>query len=593
MNKILSFFLLSILLTQSLWAQSCPLTNTKLTDLRIAAATLAQNVSLSPACQKYEVTVNQANQNLKDLAEKMSLSDGTSGVEENRVTALQALTQLNKVSSVFNDKNCGKELIGFLDYLDAFADVANGMAPFMALYGGPEAMPWVMGTALGATAVKSIVSFFKSKSIDMRNPEQSTAFLRNSCSFYNLDLVKSSIDDIEINRFSRLEIEFQAAKQELAKITQNAPSEPNSDLHERVEEAYRNKDRLRFLQQSFQADPLEACIYIQAYASLQDGSGNHAVVTSVWENYEETLKETPFRLELEKNFFLNNLNASASQVALSNCKEVGQRWLSKMDSMSQSGIVHLEKRIAKQPTVKEYEQWKLDKEKATQAVAILESKINYLNEMRSGGFDIEYSQIINSHEQVKDALFQSYKYLLFFNFEGLAGAWLKTKQEDARSEAKKFAKRRDEFEKRVKKIKKIVSNSEILYKEDMTKFALSYVTENGKEHPEVHKGTHQDLCNQLRETWTSWYNGLIHARAGKNYCVTFNKVINQLEYPNVQRLCFGTSSKLGFEHSSLKNQVKFFEELKVEADRLVEEMSTLSCEDRGTVDDKLLNLPLV
>lgn len=264
-----------------------------------------------------------------------------------------------------------------------------------------------------------------------------------------------------------------------------------------------------------------------------------------------------------------------------------------MDSMSQSGIVHLEKRIAKQPTVKEYEQWKLDKEKATQAVAILESKINYLNEMRSGGFDIEYSQIINSHEQVKDALFQSYKYLLFFNFEGLAGAWLKTKQEDARSEAKKFAKRRDEFEKRVKKIKKIVSNSEILYKEDMTKFALSYVTENGKEHPEVHKGTHQDLCNQLRETWTSWYNGLIHARAGKNYCVTFNKVINQLEYPNVQRLCFGTSSKLGFEHSSLKNQVKFFEELKVEADRLVEEMSTLSCEDRGTVDDKLLNLPLV
>lgn len=570
---ILSMFLATTLISTQAVAQSCPLNNAVLADLRLTAMKLSQRISLSPQCQKFEEQINEANTKLSKLATKIvEMGDGDHGLGEKQSTALAAVSQLNTVTAVFNDKTCGKELIGFLDYVDAFADVATGIAPFLALYGGAESMPWAIGTALAGTTVKSLVNFFQSKTVDMRNPEQSAAFIQNSCSFYNLDLIKASIDDLQMNRFSKIEEELDKSRIKLDLLDKNKPAEPNSDFINRLELSLRDSERIQFLSNSFKQDPIEVCYYIQSYANYQDGG----LITRVWQNYQEAISKEPFRLKLETDYFHNMLNKEAQMIVVGNCKEIGQRWLNKVDSMSKLGISYLDEKVKEQPDVQEFEAWKLSRSKAADNIGVIEAKFKYLQEMFGQGFDIDYSEIIRSHDTIKDALFLSYKYFVVLNYKGLSEAWLKVKQEDAYIEYRDFYTKKKDIERKIDRIKKTMGSSKLDAKQ-IRHWADAYRAKNNKDHPEIHGGTVVEVCNQLRQTWTSWNNGFIHSRAGRSYCLTFDKVINQMDYPAVQRLCFGTSSKVGYLHNSLKNQVRDFEAAGDDAQEVIDKMNELSC----------------
>lgn len=597
MKKFLSTSLILTLFIQNSWGQqSCPLTNSKLTDLRTASSKLAKTIILSSECKAYQETVNQANGELKKVADIIASTDDTDTAEDKpdmKEAAAHAVTQLNTINSVFQDKRCGNELVGFLDYAEAFVDVANGMTPFLAMYGGAAAMPWVLGPALGGAAAKALITFFQNKSINMRNPDQSNMFIKNSCSFYNLDIIKNSIDDLELNQLTRIEKELDNKKEFLKRLKNNAPKEPNSDLVMSIKTAEEDSERIKFLQDQFKADPYEGCIYINAYASHQDETTDDSLVERIWKNYEETLKDKPFRLELEKNYFINDLNLTAATMDSSKCKELGQRWLNKVDSISKAGLAQLQKLVVKEPNVVAYQSWKDEKAKAEESVKVLESKIKFFEEMTSDGFNIEYSEIIRSHEIVKDSIFESYKYLAVLKMKGLAEAWLKVKQQDSYEEYRSFFNRKKEVEKRIAKIEKTVGiNHGELTPSVVTDFARNYLSTNNHEHSEVHKSVLIDVCNQLRQTWASWYNGLVHARAGKDYCVTFDKVINKLDYPSVQKLCFGTSSKVGHRLNSLKNQVRDFTAIKPYADEVAKKMQDLACSQRSEINQDLLKLPL-
>lgn len=570
MKKQFILITTALVLTSHVGAQTCPLTNAKLTDLRVAAMKLSQKVSMSPRCQKFEEQVNSASTKLADLSKKIStLSEGEYSINEKHTTALSAVSQLNAVTSVFNDKTCGKELAGFSDYVGAFADVANGLSPFLALYGGASAMPWAIGTALAGTTVKSLVTFFQSKEIDMRNPEQSSAFIQNSCSFYSLDLLKSSIDDLQMNRYSKIEQELEKSNKLLAELETNKPAEPSNSYKTRLSEALVDSDRIKYLASSFSSDSMEACIYINSYANKQDGG----MITRVWDNYEESIAKDAFRVSQEKNYFHNILNRDVANLDFSKCRDLGNRWLNKMDSMSKAGIAFLTSQSASQNDVQKFDVWKKSTEEIKLNIKTLEAKLAYLQEMAGTGFDIEYSEIIRSHEQVKDAIFLSYKSLLVFRFKGLAEAWLRVKQEDANLAYKDFQSKRETVERKIETVLKTI-NSPVLDRKSITTWAEGHRRANNKDHPQVNGGTPAELCNQLRLAWTSWNDGYTHAKAGKNYCVTFDKVINELEYPAVQQICFGTDARL---HSSLKTQVKEFASIKGEADELVKKMNALSC----------------
>lgn len=595
MKKIISFSLLGILFIQTSWAQqSCPLTNSKLTDLRVAASKLAVQVSLSARCSAFEKSVNDANAELKGIAEQVAsngdiLNDANGDKE---ALALKAVTQLDTIGSMLKDSSCGEELSGFLGYVDTFLDVVTGITPFLAIYGGAAAMPWVLGSALGGAAVKSLISFFQNRTINMRDPEQSNAFIKNSCAFHNLDMIKNSIDDLELNRFTQIEQELEDKIEQLSILKASEPQKPDSDLITKVKIAKEDEERLYFLSDSFKRDPLEACSYIEAFANKTDGPLGHNLVDRIWNNYEGTFKDNKFRLELEKNFFFNNLNQSVTAIEASKCKDLASRWLTKLQTMSQSGILMLEEKVAKQPDVIAFEKWQTEIKNLETQIKVIEAKITYLNEMKSDGFNIEYSEIIRSHQSVQDSIFESFKYMVVMKMKGLAESWLRVKQEDAHKDYKGFFSRKDQVEQRISKIKKTIGVSGNLTKNDILRFADRYQRENGREHTEIHKGTVVDVCNQLRQTWSSWYNGLVHAEAGRNYCITFDKVINRLDYPEVQKLCFGTSSRIGHKHNSLKNQVRDFKEIKSEADEIVLLMSSLSCEGRAPLNEELLKLAL-
>ena len=590
-NFFTIIFVFTFFIQTSLAQQSCPLTNSKLTDLRAAASKLAKTITLSAECKAYQDTVNQTNAELKGLAEQIAKSDDGGEITDKESTAIEAVSKLDTITNLFKDKKCGEQLSGFLDYTEAFIDVATGMSPFLALYGGPAAMPWVLGTALGGAAVKTFISFFKNKSIDMRNPDQSDMFIKNSCSFYNLDMIKTSIDDLQLNQSTKIENELSKAREKLKTHLEAAPKEPGSNNIDRLKTAEKDQEKIKYLQEHFKADPLEACIYISAYASFRDGAGDNNLVSRVWSNYEETINGTPFRLELEKRYFIDDLNQSAAIVSEEKCKEVGSRWLNKMESLSQKGMTLLQKKVSEEPQVADFENWKNEKKKLEDTIKVLEAKIKFFQEMTSEGFNIEYSGIIRSHEMVQDAIFESYKYLVLLRTKGLAEAWLKVKQEDAHQEYKTFLSMKKDTEQRIRNIEQTVGISP-LTKEAVSDFAREYSEKNGMEHSEVHNNVLVDVCNQLRQTWSSWYNGLIHAKAGKDYCVTFDKVINKLEYPHVQKLCFGTSTRRGHRHNSLKNQVRDFNSLRPLVDEVIAKMRELSCQKRGEFSQEMLKLPL-
>lgn len=595
MKKLISSLLLCVLVVKPSWAsQSCPLTNSKLTDLRVSASKLAQKVSLSAQCQAFEQSVNTTSSELKGIAEKVSLFNDGDEAEGNdkEALALEAVNKLDSISSLLKDNNCGKELSGLLDYVGAFVDVATGLAPFLAVYGGPAAMPWVLGPALGGAAIKSLIMFFQNRSINMRDADQSNAFIQNSCSFYNLDLIKTSIDDLQLNRFSRIEKELEDNKRILKRLDENEPEKPSSDLTLLLKKAQKDQERIRYLQDNFRADPFEACIYIRAYAAGEDGSDDDHFVGRLWSTYERTLEEGSFRQTMERKYFLDDLNQAAATLDMAKCKEIGGRWLNKVESLNVLGMKHLEKKISEETNVVLYEKWKVERAKVAESITVLEAKIKFLQEMKSDGFSIEYSEIIRSHELVKDTIFESYKYMIVLKMKGLAEAWLKVKQEDAHKEYQNFFNRKKDVERRMDNIKKIIGSRGELKREEILKFAIDYEKENGKEHHTVTKGAIVDVCNQLRQTWSSWYNGLIHAEAGKNYCLTFDKVINRLDYPAVQKLCFGTSSKIGHKYNSLKNQVRDIQAIKPVADEVARKMQDLACEGRETVSEEILKLPM-
>lgn len=605
MKYIIPTLVLTLGLNSLAWGQlACPLTNSKLTDLRAAASKLAMAITLSPECQSYQANINQANNELKLIAEKIAASeaattaaDGTTAAAKpnKALLASQAVTHLDSINTVFKDQKCGQQLANFLDYSEAFVDVASGIIPFLAMYGGSEAAPWVLGPALGSATVKTLISFFKNKNVNMRKADQSNSFIKNSCSFYNLNLIKMSLDDMQLNQSPRLEKDINEARETFKKMKDTAPAEPTNEVIAQLKYTKKDLEKLNFIQSRFSEDPIEACTYMTSYAAGEDRvDGDDGMVERSWKVYESTRADKGFKLDLENKYFNQNLNLKIAEgnLDLVKCKDLGLRWMQKLKAFIDLSVVELNKKASESDEMKNYQAWVSEKDKQDVEVKTLEGKLKFFTDMTAKGFNIEYSEIIRSHQQVRDALFDSYRYLKLLKMKGLAEAWLKVKYEDATMEVGSFKTRRNEVNDKLKDIQKLLG-SEKLTTEAVRNFSARYVKAYNFEHPTVYKSVLVDVCNQLRMTWSSWYNGLIHARAGRDYCIAFDNVVNELDYPDVQTLCFGTTWGKGNKYRSLKNLTDDISNMRPEADQIAQKMRELSCQQSVEVSKELLLLPLL
>lgn len=603
MKQFFTLALLATMIVPRAWSQqSCPLTNSKLTDLRTAASKLAKQIILSPECKSYQETANQANAQLKDIAAKIQEYDkkvaeqsGTtlegSGIDA-KATALAAVTQLDTVSNLFKEDRCGQELVGFVDYASTFVDVALGMAPFLALYGGAEAMPWVLGGSIGGAAAKALLSFFKNKNVNMRNPDQSNSFIKNSCAFYNLHVIKSSMDDLQLKQTPLIEQSLVDSKNRLSLMKNQSPEEPNVEILARFKLAEKDKEKIKFLKDQMTVDSTEGCSYVRTFANREDSNYQGSLVDRTWENYAESLKENRFRMELERKYFMDELNPAVSNITETKGEDIVKcnRWVTKITAMNEAGLTTLRKAVDENAELKNYREYVSMKTKLEDSIKLQEARLKFFQELTGSGFNIEYSEIIRSHLQVQDALFDSSRWLKLLRMKGLAEVWLRVKHEDADMGFNDFKTRKKEVEDRIARAEKTMAMR--FNKENVEAFSARYKETHGKGHPEITGGLMTDVCNQLKRTWSSWYNGLIHARAGKDYCGTFDSVINRLDYPYVQTLCFGTTDRQGRKLPSLRNQVDAFMSRKPEADAVAERIRTLGCKESTDLTLELMALPL-
>lgn len=583
-------------LTQAV--STCPLTNATLTDLRVAAAKLSKTVVLSANCQAYQDTINQANEQLKSLTERISTLDGTKPIDttnpddverQNRTDlAIKTITQLENINAVFKNDKCGAEAAGFLDYADGFTDIVTGVSPFLALYGGEAAAPWVLGTTLGGAAAKMVISFFKSKQVNMRDADQSAAFIKNSCLFYNFNQVKMSLTDLKMKQQPRIAVDLQAARDKLAALIAQAPSKPTTDDFVTQQTVEKDRERLLGIQAKLAADPFEACFYIGRYARLEV-----PLVERDWQLYLSRVSDASGDQSSERDYFLTQINQPLTEVPKDKavCADLATRWLNKMLTITDAGLSALRKSNADNADVKPYLAW-LEAKRAQEAlVAALDAKVKLFAQITASGFNTEYSQIASAHKKIQDTLFESYKYLVFIKMRGLAEAWLQMKYEDAVQYLGEFQSRRSKVQARLQKIQETLGKE--VTRQNVQDFVASLDKENRPENKVVYKNVLTDTCNELRKAWSYWYDGLAHAEAGRDYCVAFDNVIDQMDYPQVQSLCFGLRSRRSdLRTSSLRSLTVEIRSHRPEAEEIYTRMTTLGCQQAGDLTADLLKTKL-
>lgn len=581
----------------------CPLNNGHMVDLRAAAAKLSSTVVLSANCQGYQDNINKASDELKKLADKIvdlddadtvSTSDTVSTdpeTQERQELAVKTIENLNTLNSVFKSNKCGEEVSGFLDYADGFTDMVTGVSPFLALYGGAAAAPWVLGTTLGGAATKMMIGFFKGKDIDMRKSDQSAAFIKNSCSFYAFNQVKMSLDDLKLNQMPLLEVQLNAAKATVESYDKQSPPEPELALYHAQKASEKDKDRVLAIQSRIAGDPWEACAYISKYARGEDTPGKTGLVQRVWDLYVENVKSVGTDLAWERDYFMSQINFQLVGIPAdkASCTDLATRWTNKMIIVADAGQSAAKKIIAESKDMKPYLTWYEKKQAQLSLVNNLEAKLKFFNMVTGPGFNIEYSEIIRGHQEVQDTLFRSYRFLSMIKMRGLAEAWLKVKHDDAEMGLEDFKGRKLNIDKRISKLKQLLGPGVEFNAANIQKMAEKH-KETRDERKVLQISSTVDLCNQLRKAWSSWYSGLVHAEAGRDYCLAFDNVIDDMDYPDVQQMCFGIKKKHGI--TSMRSLVKDIKEARPQGEELLAHMKALSCRQATETTADLLKTKL-
>jgi hypothetical protein len=594
---VLLFQLLQLTVAHAQNAIQCPLINPQLTNLRMSSAKLAKTIVLSTKCQKYQETVNSLAKDLSNTVGSIDVAIANGAMttpnpttnSQNAQLASMAVLQLNQVQRMFNNRDCGGEVLTFLDFSEAFVDTVLGISPFLALYGGSDASPWVLSTALGASALKILITYLQSIKIDMRDPDQSNAFLKNSCSFYILNQVKKSLETVEATRLPKIKNDILEVQKKLKEVQAKEPLQPNSDMSADLNLAQKDKAWLDYIQKKWDTDPREACVYISMHAQKKEeasGTSPELIDRLVNQYVHYSDPKTP-GINAEPAYFKQNL--SDLFLNLNNkdkdfCIDASRRWLNKAKEFNAANIKNLSLQLSKNDIFINYKSWN-DKVSTLQShLSVLEKRWSFMTSLvESPGYTIEFSEITRNYDKTATTLFDTRRAIVV-NIKGLAGSWLKVKIEDAKLKIEDFKERQvhifDLFSKIRTELK--LSTQTALNRDHILQFASSYQDKNKHEHKIINKGLASDICSMLNKTWQVWFDGLNHSRAGRDYCMAFSDVIDPKTYPDVHAQCFDVESK-----HSLKSLVQSIEGEKKSADIILELMNDFQCKKSPDLDPNI------
>jgi len=525
-------------------AQSCPFTSPRFKDLKAASAKLASALAESPDCQADADELSRIGTNISSLTQQAEASetDPNSTDTEKQAIASHLVSSFGQVNTIFNSR-CGARLRNFLDYSEAFVDTVNGLSPYLALYAGPSAGPWVLGTALGGALLKTFITYIRGRGIDMTLAAHRESFITHSCSFYNLNQILKSIENAETFGLANINDDLERARSRRAELERIKPEKPNTPIIQDLDSSQKIAAELSELKKLLAQDPGIACLMIQDHVKKIRESDPNALGSKILSQFRSYALDNSAQARWKVKYFeeieLPELteNFTISATAPEDCKERATIWLSRFESFNGESTKVMKAQLQEMPNMKNYVSWENQTKALDQDLKILEKRRDFILGLSQDGGAFDISEIISNRDEAQDLLFDKMHMLE----PVLAWQWLKFKREEAVSSNKEAGKLAQAIDKRLRetqaKIGKGLNESNL----------QAYLRERGAR-SEVSNNVIDDLCAQISFANSKVYASDKHVDAAYGYCVAFSGTINERNFGAMHKICFKESSK-----SSLKN----------------------------------------
>jgi hypothetical protein len=515
-------------------AQSCPFTNPRYKDLKASSAKLASALAESADCQGEAQHLSNLGAQLSTLAVQAEASENDPSVttDQKALLATEIVSHFGQINSAFNSR-CGARLRNFLDYTEAFVDTVNGLSPFLALYAGPNAGPWVLGTALGGAFMKAVLTFIRGRGIDMTQASHREAFITHSCSFYNLDRILKSIENAETFGLASLDEDLEMARSRKATLQQLKPERPDLPILAELDATQNVHKKLEEIKTLLNSDPGIACLMIQDHINQLSNGNEDSLGQQILNRYQRHVLDNSAQARWKVKYFqeielpelTTNFKISALQPEA--CKQRGELWVNRFEIFNSEAKVALQTETEKIPQLQVLVEWEKEMKSIEQNIVLSEKRREFVLSLSRDGGAFDISEIISNRDEAQKLLFQ--KIHIFEPI--LAWQWIKFKREEVQNTNKDASKLSWAIDERLKSTQTRINST--LNPQNLA----SYIAAN-RNNPQVSNNVIDDLCAQISYAQSRVYASGKHLEAGFGYCVAFSGLINKQNFSAMHKTCF-------------------------------------------------------
>lgn len=498
---------------QTIAAPNCPLENVKYKSLRESVTVLLKNVELEPGCEAQSDILKNATQDINDIVTD-STSDNTdsSTVDQTALITQSAdaavtktTTAINSISSINNvlRGKCGRKLMGTMDYLEALTDTVVGLGPLLLLQEGNTSL--VLYTTVVGQVVKSLIDFFRGKKVDMEKQEERDKFIKNSCSFYALNNKIRALLYTLNTQMEVLEANITTQQKIIADLKKEEPPKPEHSilkLEERHKAHIKEVKRIEALMGKFSVSKF-TCLAIQRSINKGLGVQISDTLAALLDASEES---QDLRLFLQ---YFSSVMDQTETMHEEKCDEIAKDWIATVNDLLKVTTDRLNEKkkvLSKfEPSI-EYNNWTKQMSEATAKLKKFEEQKKSLTAMTSNGHNIDLSEILDTRDSIKKALFANQSW----RAKSVAHSWLEYKIEQSYENLRLFIKKDKRFNKELKDLR------------------IKELSDRDRE----------DLCLEAETLWDSWTTASSHYGAAKTYCDAFRKIITKSEFKRTFNYCY-------------------------------------------------------
>lgn len=585
-------FILQLIVSWTVFAgtsvESCPLSNPAYKDIRTAAAALEVEILFPAGCEDLAEKLKVANHQIATSAEGLSETNSNDPTQTSKSQRLVALSSngIVQVSQLFqryasHSDKCGNALLSASDYLLAFIDTVNGIAPFMMSFGGPSAIPVTLGVTLLGSAVKTFTVYFESLKREMLTSQMRQAFINNSCGYFRFnELLRSLIQNLK-GQTSDLDKKVIHLQKEVDTLKALEPPTPEIT------------PEIIALDQQLKADQSFFSTFLALFerATLTPGLACHIVKAQI----ESSIAHNDFpagaiqRLDqLEKKSAAEGRTPTAHSGLIETslqltrpelyepgnedpirCVGRARDWIQIIKELLTATDLELSypgrRDLSKTSQGQAHQSWNESYQKAIEKFKSSESLQKFLHSLAQKGTEIDVSELLDSRDKIRRELFGNGKDYSFFGLvhkKNPAQAWLEHKWSSAELQLRE-------------------------YTETLPIFETGWLKQNTVIFPS--RREKQFACGLAENLVFGWNTAQRHIEASRFFCDLFEQTINRAAHPYVTEYCLGNFDEKGRRASPGKLALTDLSVLqhKAKVTKIIGWMKVASCDTPRPLDENL------